>query len=305
MKKSAIITGATGFIGSWLTKELLKNGYEVTLLVRNKDKINDEITSRCLVIDDEVILLEWDKKNYDLFYHLAWNGVSSEQKNDCLLQIDNILLAVNAMKLARKLNVKKFIVSGTVAEYVFCDDIINCNARQTPNDFYGAAKVSAHYFLDVLSRQIGQAYIYAVLPSTYGEGRQDNNIITYTIKTLLKNEKPIYGDLEQLWDFVYVSDVVRALRLLGEKGIAGKTYGIGSGSFMPLKYYIKSIRDIIDPDLPLGIGEKAELSKKTFSSCVDTYNIVKDVGFRPIVTFDEGIKRMIKFFENRGDYLYE
>ena len=58
----------------------------------------------------------------------------------------------------------------------------------------------------------------------------------------------------QMWDFLYVGEVARALKLIGEKGISGKTYGIGSGVYRQLKDYIMKIRDIIDPQLELGIG---------------------------------------------------
>lgn len=303
MKKTAIVTGSTGFIGSWLTKELLENDYEVTLLVRKADRLPYNLASQCKVIEcgDRIFDSRSLDGKYDVFFHLAWDGVSSERKNDFNIQMNNILLAIEAMKAAKKMNVDKFVISGTVAEYVFCENIMDLNAKQTPNDFYGAAKVSVHYFLDVLSRQIEQPYIYAVLPSTYGEGRKDDNILTYTIKTLMKREKPLYGNLEQLWDFLYVSDVVKALRLLGEKGIEGKTYGIGSGIFLQLKDYIIKVRDIIDPELELGIGERPDLSVKSFSSCVNTYDLVKDVGFRPSVTFDNGIRRMIRYFESYNE----
>lgn len=175
---------------------------------------------------------------------------------------------------------------------------MDVNARQTPNDIYGAAKVSVHYFLEVLSKQLKQDFIWTVIPSTFGERRTDNNIITYTIRTLLAGEKPSYGNLEQMWDFLYVSEVARALRMIGEKGVAGKTYGIGSGIYKPLKGYITAIRDIIDPSLELGIGDYPNMSEQTSSSCVNTYELIKDTGFIPQVSFEEGIRRTIEFFKH-------
>ena len=135
-----------------------------------------------------------------------------------------------------------------------------------------------------------------VLPSTFGEGRRDDNIITYTITTLLKGQKPQYGMLTQMWDFLYVKEVVRALRLIGEQGCEGKTYGVGSGVFRQLKDYIIKIRDIIDPNLELGIGEIPSLSDKAFSSCVNIYDLAKDTGFEPQITFEEGIRRTIAYY---------
>lgn len=88
-----------------------------------------------------------------------------------------------------------FLATGTVAEYALCDNVIDMAARQTPNDFYGAAKVSAHYFMEVRARQLEQPFIWSVISSTFGERRIDSNIVTYTMETLLKGDKPIYGNL--------------------------------------------------------------------------------------------------------------
>lgn len=106
--------------------------------------------------------------------------------------------------------------------------------------------------------------------------------------------------LTQMWDFLYVGEVARALRLIGEKGCYGKTYGIGSGVYRQLKDYIVKIRDIINPDLMLGIGEIPSLSDKAVSSCVNIYELVKDTGFEPEVSFEEGIERTISFYKSKN-----
>lgn len=132
----------------------------------------------------------------------------------------------------------------------------------------------------------------------FGRGRRDDNIITYTITTLLWGERPQYGMLMQMWDFLYVGEVARALRLIREKAIPGKTYGIGSGVYRQLKDYIVKIRDIINPELELGIGDIPALSDKAFSSCVNIYELVKDTGFEPKVSFEEGIHKTIAYYRN-------
>ena len=75
-----------------------------------------------------------------------------------------------------------------------------------------------------------------------------------------------------MWDFLYVGEVVRAIRFVAENGISGKVYGIGSGTYRTLKEYIVKIRDIINPDLELGIGCIPSMSELTFSSCVNIYD---------------------------------
>ncbi len=233
---------------------------------------------------------------------MAWAGVSSSEKNDGRMQLENVRFSMEMLEYARQIRAKRFMGMGTVAEYAFSENTIEANGnRQTPNDMYGAAKTAAHYMLEAYARILELPFNWVVLPSTFGEGRRDDNIITYTITTLLKGQKPQYGMLTQMWDFLYVKEVVRALRLIGEQGCEGKTYGVGSGVFRQLKDYIIKIRDIIDPNLELGIGEIPSLSDKAFSSCVNIYDLAKDTGFEPQITFEEGIRRthiIVRFWIN-------
>lgn len=299
-----VVTGGSGFVGKWLTEELTKHEIEVIVLVRKlslKEETANGSRVRYILYDSEEYerLCAEEQGSIDVFYHLAWGGVSAEEKNDCELQLNNIGFSVKMLEFAERLKVGKFIATGTVAEYSMCESIMDINARQTPNDMYGAAKTAAHYMLETRARMLKVPFIWAVLPSTFGEGRRDSNIITYTIVSLLRAEKPRYGDLMQMWDFLYVAEVARALRYIGEKGITEKNYAIGSGVFKPLKNYIMTIRDIIDPALPLGIGEIPSYSKKAFSSCVSIYDLTKDTGYVPEIGFEEGIVRTIPFYQNR------
>lgn len=299
--KHAIVTGGSGFIGSWLVNELIDNGINVCVIVREKDRLLPEIiqSKKVSIIEkkmNDICELDFDSDiHYDVFFHLAWAGVSSNSKNDLLLQIENIKMSLHALELCKGIGCDLFFAAGTVAEYGLCKGVIDTNARQTPNDMYGAAKASLYYFLEVKARQLNQKFIWGIIPSTYGERRNDNNIITYTIRSLLLGEKPIYGDLKQMWDFLYVKDVAKAIRLIGEKGLSGKIYGIGSGIYKPLREYVTIIRDLINPSYLLGIGEVQALSTQTFSSCVDIDELKADTGFEPSVSFVTGIRRTIDY----------
>lgn len=301
---NVIVTGGSGFIGRSLIIELLNNNYHVVGVVRNISKLDAHILNdkNFTYIEKDLNLLcedDFQRGEYDSFFHLAWGGVSSSDKNNLKLQMDNISMSIHALEICNKIYCKNFISAGTVAEYVFSKDILNVEEKQTPNDFYGAAKTSAHYFLNVRARQLKQNFIWAVIPSTFGEFRNDNNIITYTIKTLLENKKPQYGSLTQMWDFLYVSEVARALRLISEYGKDNMIYGIGSGVFKPLIEYIEKIRDLINPKLELGINELVEMTNKTKSSCVNITNLKNDTGFIPEVDFENGIERTIEFWRKK------
>lgn len=295
-----IVTGGTGFIGFRLIKELLEHSIEVIALVRDS---SDLIQFKSLARKEHLRIIQYfssefqalnETEEIDVFYHLAWAGVTSAQKNDIQIQLENINFSIKMLEYAKRIGVKRFIGTGTVAEYAFSEKVIEANCvRQTPNDIYAAAKTSTYYILGTYARMLEIPFNWVVLSSTFGEGRRNDNIITYTIIMLLHGEKPQYGELTQMWDFIYVGEAVRALCLIGEKGHFEKTYGIGSGDYRQLKDFIFEIRDIINPDLELGIGMLPSLSGRALSSCVNIYELVKDTGFKPMVTFEEGIRRTI------------
>lgn len=300
--QKVVITGGTGFIGSWLVEEMLEQSIEVIMLVRDAARCSvapREGVDVVVYYSEEYERLKEQKVPIDAFYHLGWGGVATQDKNDCRLQMNNISFSMEMLDYAYEIGAAKFIGIGTVAEYSFCESIMDVNAKQTPNDMYGAAKTAVHYLLETRARLLKMQFIWTVLPSTFGEGRRDNNIITYTILALLRGDIPEYGYLTQMWDFLYVKEVVRALRYIGKKGYAGKTYAIGSGVFKPLKDYIMTIRDIINPNQELGIGVKPELSDKVFSSCVSIYDLTKDTGFIPEISFEEGIRKTIEYYRSK------
>lgn len=298
-----LITGGTGFIGRYLVQELLGRGMEVTVLTSKKDMAAPEdhldMVQTTYSYDD--VMEKLSGRTYDRFYHLGWGGVDGSRKNDIFLQYNNIGIALDMLRVSKALHCEVFIATGTVAEYVFSRDVIDFAMKQTPNDVYGATKVAVHYMLEAVAKQIGQNMIWAVLPSTFGPGRRGDNIITYTIRTLLEGRRPLYGKLDQMWDFLYVTEVTRALAEIGEKGSYNMTYGIGSGQYRLLRDYIRTIRDMIDPELPLGIGERESRGTEPFSSCVNIEQLTKDTGFVPSITFEEGIRQTISYYRLKAE----
>lgn len=300
--KRVIITGGTGFIGRHLVEELLTEDTQIVLLSigdsgRKETTKGQNVTH--IFVDTYSDVIGKIPNGFDAFFHLGWGGVDSADKNDVKLQLANIQTSLEALMVAKQLDCGLFVGAGTVAEYTSNKDLINPERKQTPNDMYGAAKTAVHYLLEAYAKQIQQNMIWALLPSTYGEGRRTDNIITYTICKLLTGEVPIYGSLEQMWDFLYVKDVARALIAAAEKGIPGMTYGIGSGTYCKLKDYVTQIRDMINPALELGIGQITDATKEKFSSCVNIERIVQDTGWKPETSFFCGMQKTIAYYRKK------
>lgn len=300
--QSVVITGADGFIGRNLLRYISGQGVLVYALVLENSPNIAKIRDLKNVIIIQGDLLDWqiltDKlpESADAFIHLAWAGVAPDERNSIVVQKMNIDLCLNAVQLASKIKAKKFILPGSTLEYAYCGTLINDKALPSPQNVYGAVKTGMRYICQELCHELQLPYIYVVITSIYGADRIDNNVISYTIKTLLNGDRPALTRLTQLWDYVHIDDVVYALYLIAKSGKADAFYAVGHGDNWPLANYIYTIRDLINPELPLGVGEISYKDSRQPSSCVDLTALQKDTGFKPQINFETGIKRTIEQF---------
>ena len=89
-----------------------------------------------------------------------------------------------------------------------------------------------------------------------------------------------------------------ALQAIGEKGIDGKIYPVGSGEHKKMAEYVKILRDKIDPSLPLGIGDLPYKNKTIDNQVLDISALKADTGFTPRYTFEQGIDLTINYFKH-------
>ena len=133
-------------------------------------------------------------------------------------------------------------------------------------------------------------YAEIVTDSTSGFAFNDAPTMYYTIEV---NEDGTFD--------IYNADVARALFLLAEKGRDGEVYVIGSGQSRPLKDYLYQIRDLIDPSLSLDLGAKPLSELAVTHLACDITKIREDVGFTPMVSFEEGILETIRWNREQLD----
>ncbi len=299
-----IVVGANGFIGSRLTKQLSNKGCKVYALVDARfDYSNIRMLDGVECIEftlDTINSLSGDSRfsDIDVLYHLAWTAVNAKYRNDVDAQLINIPYTLNVLKFCETNKIKKVIVSGSAAEVSCGEGLITDKEVVAPSDMYSATKAASRIISMMYAKQHNIEMVWTLISSIYGPGRDDNNLISYAIKTLLKGEKPSFTGLEQQWDYIFITDLLNALEALGESGHGGKIYPVGSGFHQQMKKYVEIIRDSIDPSLPLGIGDLPYKNPdKIDNQIFDISSLTKDTGFVPQVSFHEGIKQTIDFFK--------
>ena len=303
--KSVVITGGDGFLGRHVCNYLVSSGYEVYAIVLPESTFLANGLERLHIVKGNISECEGVLRDLpsepEAFLHLAWGGVTPDLRHDYAFQLQNVDLALEAVKLARRIQTKKFIFPGSTMEYAYNEGIINEKSLPAPMNAYGVAKISARYACESLCRDLEIPYVYCVISGIYSEDRKDNNVIYYTIDKLLNNEMPMLTALEQKWDYVHIDDVVYALELVIANENKNRFYAIGHGDNCRLSEYIFQIKDIICPKAELGIGMIPYDNGRMPDSRVDLTPLVEDTGYVPRVEFKDGIARVINRIKNERE----
>ena len=98
-----------------------------------------------------------------------------------------------------------------------------------------------------------------------------------------------------MWDYLYSGDAAKAFYLLGDKGIDGKTYVLGSGSARPLADYIRDIRDAVNPEMDIKLGAIPYSDKQVMYLKADTGEIESDADWKAETLFKDGILRTVSY----------
>lgn len=306
--KKIVITGPTGAIGIALIQECIRQGTEVLAICHHNSGRNASIPQDKLVRIIELDLEEYknftiaDSKDYDVFYHLAWNGTFGESRNNMDLQIQNIQYTLDAVRMAKRLGCNTFIGAGSQAEYGRTEGMLTSDIPTNPENGYGMAKLCAGQMSRFLCESMELQHIWTRILSVYGPFDGKDTMVMSSIIKMTNNEQTQFTLGEQMWDYLYSKDAARALYLLGEKGVSGKTYCLGSGRVHPLKDYIDIIREITNTSVKPDMGRIPYSSRQVMYLGADITELHEDTDFTPKYSFQEGIRETVTWYrDTRGE----
>lgn len=296
--KSAVITGATGAIGTALINELTSKGVSVLVLTREDSPRNSIIPQSPLVEVRYCSLEELHdfeaEGEYEVFYHLAWAGTFGSARNDLYLQNKNVEYALDAVAAAKRLGCHIFIGAGSQAEYGRVEGILKPDTPAFPENGYGYGKLCAGQMTRDLAHNLGLRHIWVRILSVYGPNDGGGSMVMSALKKLRDGEIPEFTKGEQKWDYLYSGDAAEAFALLGEKGADGKVYVLGSGNARPLAEYIEELRRTAAPNGKVNLGAVPYGEKQVMFLCADISELQRDTGWKPTTDFADGIRRIIE-----------
>ncbi len=302
-----LITGATGFIGRNLIDYCLNENIKVIAVVQEDD------VNAGLIEFSHVKIIRCDGKNFDKLsklitdkdidacIHLAWGGSSGNLRADFGLQLNNVENSLKLISALNSLKIKRFIGAGTLAEI----DVLNYHGKDgsVPNtvSHYGVAKIATHYMTKSECSQFKIEHIWCYLGNTYGVGNTTQNFINFASDLLMSNKKAEFTSGEQWYDFIYVTDTVKAIMSLLKFGKSNHSYYIGSSRPKKLKEYIIIMRNIINKNKELYLGAIPYKGESNELSVYDTNKLFDDTGFVPEIEFENGFIRTINWKKGIND----
>ena len=301
--KKAIVTGANGFVGSAVCKELAENGVEVIAVIRHPDEDISNIESNTNIRIIYCDLSEFSKlcelikdRDIDVLYHFAWVGSAGQLRGDVDAQIRNIQYTCDTVKSCNTMKCKRFVFASSIMEYEI-EAMMASEATPGINTLYCSAKVAADYMARTIAGSLCIDYIRAVISNIYGPGELSPRLINTSIRKMLNGEHCAFSAGNQLYDFIYIDDAAKTFFALGQDGRSNKTYYIGSLNPKPLKEFLLEMRDCVDPTIEIGLGE-LEFNGISLSYNEFDINAVKnDTGYIPRVSFSEGIKETVAWIK--------
>lgn len=302
--KKALVTGANGFVGSAVVRELLNNGVEVIALARTGhiDNIPKEarIVSYELSHSDALPELITDR-DIDVFYHFAWQGSAGNARSDVELQLNNVKWTIDSLRSSKEMNCKKFVCAGSIMEFEVPYLTFTQDLRPVAGMVYGSAKATAHSMCMMIASDIDMDISWGEITNAYGVGELSPRFLNSTLRKIINNEPLKFTSGTQNYDFVYIDDVARAFRLIGEKGLPFRHYLIGSSNARPLREFVLEIKSVLAPDKEFVFGS---VPFGGIDLPLDTYDcsvLEKDTGFKPAVSFSKGIQKTFSWLKSQNE----
>ena len=296
------VTGATGFLGSRLVDQLNQKDVNIFVIGRNVKRLQNKKLSNISYIEYDLnnpkiekILEQID--NIDCLIHLAAYVPKHGNEDDIGKSIQtNILGTMHLIDSIGEIT-KKVIFGSTLEVYGLPVQLpISENHPTEPLTFYGASKLSAEKYLNVYLAKTGVKVIILRFTSIYGPREIYERALPNFIRSVIKNENLlIFGDGQDVRDYLYVDDAVKAIFLAIEKDCEG-VFNIASGKTYTKKEVAEKIIRLSGKDLKLVFTHPEHKSTNFTFDISKAENVLS---FSPDTDLEEGLSKEIEWYRNK------
>lgn len=311
MKDHYLITGATGFIGSCLTRKLVELGHNVSILTRG-EKVNwrlHDITSKLDVhvadLTDPTLPEIVSKIKPTIIFHLATYGaMPNEDVVDKMVDV-NIKGTLNLIRAVKRISFKLFINTGSSSEYGMKALPMRETDILEPINDYGVSKATVSLFCQKIARIESLPIITFRLFSPYGQFESKERFVPTVISHMLKNKPLELSSPLFVRDFIFIQDVVDAYLRAVDKNIPfGSIINIGSGKQHTLADVVDVVRERTNSPSHVAWSIQKTQSRQIEPTCWQAnielaHNLLK---WGPKYSLKTGIKKTIQWMKENDRY---
>jgi len=283
-----VLTGAGGFIGREIARELRARGHVVAGLMRGAAQCEDphDFAADFLQPDsyrDALIAFQ-----PDALIHAGWFGVAPRER-DLRTQLDNVPAVGELVTQAASAGARIVLGLGTQAEYGLTTDVVAEDAPACPVTLYGMSKLAAGAALLRLAQQNRMRGVWGRIFGVYGPGETAPSMLPWLARELVAGRQPQLTACTQNWDFLHVRDVAGAVADLLECEAAHGVFNIASGAAPPLRDTVLALRDIMQSPIEPVFGAVPFGPEQIIFLGGDPARLMRTTGWRPRAPLATGL----------------
>jgi dTDP-glucose 4,6-dehydratase len=330
--KSILITGGAGFIGSHVVRRFVTQypNYQIFNLdaltyagnlenISDIDKAPNYTFVKGDIVDADFINDLFQKYQFDGVLHLAAESHVDRSITDPLAFVKtNVIGTMNLLNAAKTIwkdnfEGKRFYHISTDEVYgsLGAEGLFTETTAYDPNSPYSASKASSDHFVRAYGETYGLPYVITNCSNNYGPNHFPEKLVPLFIHNIINNKSlPVYGDGKYTRDWLYVIDHAIAIDLVFHKGKNHETYNIGGFNEWQNIDLVKLLCRQMDAKLGREAGESEKLITYVkdrpghdLRYAIDASKINRELGWKPSVTFEEGLAKTIDWYLANEEWL--